>query len=242
MKIDRVILACDDNPLYQNFWQLVATAWTNMGIRPTLALVGDTKIDENFGDVVHIPSIDGISNGFITQVVRAFLPILFPNDVCLLSDIDMMPLNKNYFLKAANPVPDNFLLVYSADAYPTELRYPMCYLAAKGAIFQEILTVKEGNISLIIEGIKDWHSEGLGWNTDEVLLGRHIKAWQGFDNQMVLLNRGWSPLAKRRLDRARWFINPLFLYFNYYIDAHLPRPYDEKKLKRLMKYIESQKF
>lgn len=242
MKIDRVILACDDNPLYQNFWQLVAKAWTIMGVRPTLALVGDTEIDESFGDVVRIPSIDGIPNSFITQVVRAFLPILFPNDVCLISDIDMLPLNKDYFFNAAKPVPDNFLLVYSADAYPNESRYPMCYLAAKGATFQDILTIKEANISLIIQSIKDWHSEGLGWNTDEILLARHIQAWQGFDNQMVLLNRGWSPFAKRRLDRARWFINPLSLYFNYYIDAHLPRPYDEKKLKPLIKCIETGKF
>ena len=62
------------------------------------------------------------------------------------------------------------------------------------------------------------------------------------DNQMVLLNRGWSPLAKRRLDRARWRINPFLLYFSYYIDAHLPRPYDEKKLKTLIKRIEMSKF
>ena len=56
MKIDRVILSSDTNPYYLDFWPIVAKAWVKMGIKPTLALVGNepVEIDESLGDIIRI--------------------------------------------------------------------------------------------------------------------------------------------------------------------------------------------
>lgn len=238
MKINRAILACDDNPLYQNFWPLAAKAWTNMGIRPTLALIGDSEADESCGDVVRIPTIEGIPNDFIAQVVRAFLPVLFPEDVCLLSDIDMLPMNKDYYTKSVEHIADDCIVIYSADAHKGKVHFPMCYIAGKGKLFHEILQVDRNDITSIKHLIELWYATGLGWSTDEVMLTKQITSWHGFPHKTVLLKRGgWKPWARRRIDRGKWQINPLLLLFNYYIDAHLPRPYDEIKLKQLIKRI-----
>ncbi len=242
MKIDRSILACDDNPLYQNFWPLAAKAWTNMNIQPTLAIVGDSVVDESCGDIIRIPSLEGIPNDFIAQVVRAFLPILFPDDVCLTSDIDMLPMNKGYYLKSVEHIDENALVIYSADAYKNTIRFPMCYIAGKGKLFQEILDIRQNDFLTIIKLIKAWYALELGWNTDEIMLTRQITSWVGFSEKTILLKRGgWKPWARRRLDRSQWNINPLLLSFNYYIDAHMPRPFDSNVLKPLIKRVEAGK-
>lgn len=227
MKIDRVILATNEQELYVRFWTPVARAWRKLtNYTPTLIQVGTGHVDETLGAIIKLEPIKGIPTFFSAQVARLFIPALFPEQVSLISDIDMLPLNGRYYQAQAEPVAEDSVLIYGADAHGG-LRYPMCYLAAKGAVFGEIVGLPAvPTLQDIQLKIQEWYGQGLGWHTDEVLFTRALHAWGGYPQKVVLRARGgWNPSADHQIDRANWNIDPQRLAEGYYIDAHLPRPY-----------------
>src|ERR1700737_349362 len=84
-RIDRVILGCDANPMYIEFWPMVARTWKEIvGVKPTLALIAPSSmvIDESLGDVIRFEPIPGIPTSFQAQVIRLLLPAYFEDEVC----------------------------------------------------------------------------------------------------------------------------------------------------------------
>ena len=227
LKLDRVILATDDNPDYIEFWPVVAKAWQEIvGIQPTLALIAhkDVEIDESLGDVIRFEPIEGVPTSFQAQTIRLLLPALYPDDVCILSDIDMIPLNKSYFVDSIQDCSEDSFVVYRDKAYHEhEEKYPMCYLAARGSTFQEIFRV--GNLREIRRKIQALHDFGLGWNTDELMLYHYLHAWKDFNERCIKLGHN----VEKRVDRSSWRHDCKLLRSGYYIDAHCPRPYSRFK-------------
>ena len=74
MKIDYVILSSDDNPLYKDFYDVVSKQWNKLGFKTYY--INITNIDEivktEFGVIHKIKSLDFVSTGFQSQVVRLF--------------------------------------------------------------------------------------------------------------------------------------------------------------------------
>lgn len=235
LKIDRVILSTDNNPNYIEFWPIVAKLWKDViGVKPTLALIADksVKIDDSLGDVIRFEPISGISNGSYAQCVRLLLPAYFENEVCIISDIDMLPLNKDYFVNSIKGIPDDCFVNYKNGCYERDgsfFKYPMCYNVAKGNIFKDIFGIN--HINDIPEIIRQWMGKGYGWNTDEIILHKSLQKWQHYKTRFIRLGH----LDKDRIDRYI-FIDPgqgewsfeyedQLLQNNFYVDAHCPRPY-----------------
>ncbi len=232
-KLDRVILATDANPMYLEFWPVAAKVWQQVtGLRPTLALVADSSvvIDETLGDVIRFEPIPGISTSLQAQVIRLLLPAFFPDDGCLLSDIDMIPLQKNYFINSVINVPDDFFVVYRNRAYnDQDNHYPMCYNAAKGRVFAEIFGVSGVNRAEIMANIRtiiiNWAQLKYGWGTDEMCLVCELEKWPNYANKCIKLNHSGGP----RVDRSRWKYDLRWLQLGGYIDSHMLRPYSQYK-------------
>lgn len=243
MKINRAIVSTNNNPDYYQCWPLVAKAWRNIGIEPTIAVIGDINIDHSLGTVIKFPEIDGIESSFISQVTRFLVPILFPNDVCIIGDIDMIPLSREYFNKTIESISNEDFVVYSSDAYQDCVRYPMCYLAGKGFNFSAIVNINKLDLTTYINEIKHLHSLGLGWDTDELYFTNKLINWKNTTTKKLhLLNRGWpNSIAEHRIDRIAWKININSLKSDTYIDAHLPRPLGDhtKSIKQIIIYVDS---
>lgn len=222
-KIDRVIVATDLHENYVEFWPLVAKTWERIvGIKPTLVFVAPAGaiIDETIGEVIRFEPIEGIPTAFQAQVLRLLIPAFFKDDFCLISDMDMIPLNYWYFVGSVARCGKNCFVVYRDKAYDPKLkRYPMCYNAARGAVFGEIFKVT--SMESIREIIKQWFSYDLGWSTDEQMLYRCLQQWQHFKTRCIRLGHD----VERRIDRIRWGFDSNLLKSNYYIDVHLLRPY-----------------
>ncbi|MEX0939863.1 MAG: hypothetical protein WDZ41_00710 [Candidatus Babeliales bacterium] len=171
LKIDRVILSTNDNPLYIQFWPLAARAWQEIvGVRPTLALIGNNEIpiDEQYGDVIRFTPIEGVPTSLYAQCVRLLLPCLFPADGCILADIDLIPLQKKFFIDKVTKISDDRFVIYKSRAYWFyKPRIYMCYNAAKGSTFQDIFGVT--SYEEIPEMIKQWAQLNIGWATDEIM-------------------------------------------------------------------------
>ena len=237
LELKRVILATNNNPLYIEFWPIVAPLWQAMGLRPTLALIAgeECPIDASIGDVIYFPPLPDVPESLHAQVVRLFLPILFPDEGCLISDIDMIPISRSYFQEWASDCPDNAFLVYrnKAPGYEGGGRYPMCYLAAKGSVFGSIFGITR--YEQIAELIRSWNRAGQGWNTDELMVYAYAKRWEAMGGNVVCLNHGVS----QRLDRSDWNIDFNTLDISKYIDCHAPRPYSayRESINRVIKAI-----
>ena len=237
LKIDRVILSSDTNPMYLDFWPLVGKAWKELiGIKPTLVLVAekDVIVDETIGDVIRFEPIKGISTAFQSQVIRLLIPIFFDNEVSIISDIDMLPLNRSYFINSILSIPEDRFVVYKDKAYAAGYKQlPMCYVAAKGSIFKEIFNVY--NLEDVRRTIVDWHKLGYGWNTDERMLYSCLLNWKFYHQRCVRLGHN----VEGRIDRSKWEYDIKALKSGNYIDAHLLRPYSKFKtqIDRLCRII-----
>jgi hypothetical protein len=236
MKIDRVIVASDENPLYTQFWPAVAESWSLLGIKPTLFLVSnDISVDESIGDVVRVKPLDGIPTSLQAQCVRLLAPTMFPEDVSVTSDIDMMPLSREYFVDTVADIKNDDFVIFSSDAYeniPNFPCFPICYNAALGSVFGEIFGFTMNEYE---EAMKKWQALGQGWTTDERVLYSQLKSWSGYDKRCTRLRRGWTPLATARVDRVHMQFDPRIMMARKYIDFHMLRPYDQ--YKEIIDYI-----
>lgn len=244
MKIDYAILSTNEKPLYKDFWPVVKPVWVDyIKIKPILIIISDVDEVVDHGDYIifKINQIKGVDTGLQSQIARMWITKFYPNEVCLISDIDMLPMNEDYFKKNIEDIDDNSLVIYSSDAYPEQKkRFPMCYNAAKGTTFSEILGLNEFDTFEIF--CRELVKRGEGWNTDELFFGEKIYSYYN-QNKIVKLKRGWdSGIANLRLDRIRWHHEPYdSKKVKEYIDSHLLRPYSTYKIKidKLIKELTS---
>lgn len=227
MHLDRVILATDAKPFYQDFLPLVARAWRDkLSVNTAVAFIGNhpPAVAERGIEIVPIAPVAGLDAGFQAQVVRLLLPVLYPQDVCLLADIDMLPLRRRYFTQSVRHVADDAFVVYRDGAYdPGSGRYPVCYNAGRGSTFREVFDAR--SVEDLRALMARWAAMRLGWNTDEMILYQTLHQWPAFAARCVRLGHH----VQRRIDRAWWKYSGIGVWFGRYIDAHLPRPYSDHR-------------
>jgi len=242
-KIDRVILSTNNNPMYKDFWPVVANAWTKLtGIRPTLAYItnGDEFIDETVGDVIRLKSIPGVPDWFYAQTIRLLLPVLFPAEISLISDIDMIPLQRDYFVESVRDVPEDHFVVYRDKAWGPKYpgRFAMCYNAGRGDVFRDLFGVPQAvDISILLEDIiptiiKRWWSYGLKWDTDEKVLYYRVLDFEKKCNRCTRLGHRTEGRIDRMKDGtplATFEYDTELLRQHKYIDCHSIRPYKQFK-------------
>lgn len=227
MKIKYAIVSSNNNKNYLDFWPIVKKLWVDLiGIKPILVLISDKDLVTDYGDsIIHeIKYIDGYDSGFLSQISRMYVTKYYNDDVCIISDIDMLPLSKTYFNDYLNEVPDNDIAILSSDAY-NYLRFPICYNAGNGQIFNDILDL-ECDFSEYAKRLKGFN---WGWDTDELYFAMKVNEYNE-KNRIHLFKRGWvSGIANDRIDRIRWSYDENKLKNGGYIDSHSLRPYNEFK-------------
>ena len=221
-QLQRAILAVDTHEKYQPYWPFAARAWKRLiGIKPTLFLVAppDFKVNEEVGEVIRFDPVPGIPTGFQAQVIRLLVPALFPDEICILSDVDMVPINKRYFTLSVKGVSEETMVVYKQ--MPCANEYAMCYVAGKGKLFGKLFGIHNPSFEAIREKIKEWWSLKLGWATDQRVLYKAVQDCVEF--RIKKLDHDYS----RRIDRAGWKYDENKI--RYYIDCHMSQPFNCKK-------------
>lgn len=226
MNIDYVIISSDDNPLYKDFYPVVAKRWFELGFKTYYVNITDKDevLENEYGIVHRIKSVNVGSTGFQSQVVRLFTSNFVEGNL-LMSDIDMLPINGDYFKQYLNELTEDNVIIYSGQPYGNVPYYPMCYVLSHSSNFKKYLNIENLKFEEYCKLLIDKYGEA--WNTDENFM---YDQFQTHIDKLSIKNRDFG----RRVDRGNWSYNSFGLKNGYYIDSHMLRPYSQYK-----KYIDN---
>ena len=238
MNLDYVIVSTDNNPFYDGYWEIVRDAWINVvGVKPILVVIGDYTFFDDYGDYIKLgyKKVDGIPTSFQSQISRLYATSTFIDKTFLISDLDMLPMSKSYFIDNSKNVDENNLIIYTSEVYGwvNQQRYAMCYNLGKGGTYNEILDL-ECSFEEFVHRLFSCNFSPL-WDTDELYLGKCVYEFENKENnknRITKLERGgWGEgYAAGRIDREYWGKYDFGkILEGFYIDSHLLRPYNENK-------------
>jgi len=229
MKIDRVILATNNNPIYSKQWNIVAPIWKNIfNINPTLVFYGSENdfLSNNFnleGYDYHIlnflPDFSEPNPDWVVTWSLFFTSSKYDEDICLLSGIDQIPTSRLFFEKLED-IDDNKFVVGFADAYQTynkdtlgyfntqtNVMYPSSHLVGKGKKFKEIFKIDEEwetEIKKVFNSKSRYHLNNKFysskmWGIDECYASEKISLYEN-NNDIEYFNIFWNYWHPRRID------------------------------------------
>ena len=242
MKIGRCLVASDPNPLYLDFFPLVHRAWRDVvGVKLDLILIAE-KIPEQYlayrDSIILFPPIEGVHTGFQAQCARVLLPQLVrleADEAVIISDIDMVPMNKRYYINSISKLTSDQFVVYRANVLREFSEIAICYNAALPETWGDLFG-KIGNLAEAAAKIKRWHDVssydgshgGAGWSTDQKLLFNAVEEFNP-DRITRLTDKqlGFARLDRKRMKSKLSLRQQVLVRGRYYSDCHMKRPYSE---------------
>jgi hypothetical protein len=239
MVVDKIIFASDDNPNYLDLWKYVSKMCKlTLGVTPVLFHITDEYSDfkqDEFGVVKKIKKHPEIPTSFQAQLYRLYGTKFFPNESCLISDIDMFTFNYKYFIEQVELYEPQDFIVYLSDAYDLSRpdtqqmwalnRVPMCYVLGLGSTFTKLIK-NECDFNEYVEKVLDLNFgyEFPIFHRDEIFLGKCISRNFGKVN-IIKLKRNIDNINNipGRINREDFYnFQYDFLYDKTYIDCHIP--------------------
>lgn len=212
----RSVVSTSLNPMYSFFLPITTALWKRMGFTPTVILVGSP---EEWANRVELQWTRRLGGEVYFQ--RPLTPNYLPNRAqfarlfayrqtyncnpwgdgvyLLMSDADMLPLNKDYFQQCTY-YPDRLSLYYG-NVYLPAPQYPICYMGGTVATWKELLDGVDQNV-LVEEAQKEPEPIKV-WCYDETWMGRRIQNWKGFAERTAIISRKGCP-PHDRIDRSKW--------------------------------------
>lgn len=224
MKIDYALVGSTTNPFYLDFWPIVSKIWKeNFNITPILGLIGgkDLQVSEEYGKVYKFNSINNYDDGILSQLVRLYLPKYLKGN-CIISDIDMIPLSKKYFIHDLERYTNNDFVVMSSH-HPQTIntnQYPMCYVVGNSDNYSKLFNLDNSWESFVSK------IPNIGWYTDQTYLYNAINENKDINYIFPKRENGFDI---NRIDRISWSYDCNKLKNDFYIDSHLLRPYNQYK-------------
>ena len=242
MKITKCLVACDLNDVYLDFYHLVRKYWKNVvGIDTVLILIAyeiPYKMNEFRDEIILFKPVDDIHTAFQAQCIRILYPCLLKNENIIISDMDLIPLNKKYYTENVKDFNDDSFIIYR-DVISEHKQYPICFCLANSKIWKDIFNIK--NEIDISDKLKLWYNmydkyqissaHSLSWACDQLQLFEYVNRWKNGKNVIKLKDEQTN---FKRLDRME--INniqnnlenyKLMIENETFSDFHLPRPLNQ---------------
>ncbi len=253
----KVILSCDDNPLYRDFWPVVSWAYEKMGFETHLAYVTKKETHDLTGNVTIFKPVPDVPEGNQGKFARFYLASTMGNDTCYIDDIDLFPLDLNFIVKKVARRPRGVLLCVGAEVYGYGGTYPISQMTAEGYVWKEFINPNDKTFAECVRSLKDkaWFDDRENINiwpehsaqredyyfSDERLIKRLI-----YENPVpkLELRRGYDDYLEATIDRAtfnkdknEWVYDRDKLKRSGYVNAHCVRPFNQELMQPLIDYI-----
>lgn len=177
MKLGSIVSAVNLNPHYMSFVPQFIRAWTTLFPQlDILVIVVADEMPEEFLPYAKylrlFPMPSEVSSVLAAQCIRLLWPrTLDTKDAVLITDIDMIPMNREYYVNNIKNVSNDTVVVYR-HGLPEELY--MCYVAAAPAVWRGMFGDDPAE-----EILTRWHSEANVWNKDQIELTKAFNTWTG---------------------------------------------------------------
>ena len=231
----KVLLSCDENPFYYDFWPYTKEVWVKrINIDPRLIVISKTKNSDSFDSegVMYVRELPEYPVHLQAQLARIYHTKYFPDEICLVSDIDMFPASPEFFNPAEIDLHCDKDTFYHLNPERREFgQLPLCYYCGYGSLYMKLfhdLSWPEF-VRKVVE--MDFNTDKFRftlpahlenkklWFSDEVFMFSQISE----KNIKIKLNS--ELIGSRRLDREGIVnFNFLKLLDGSIVDIHLPRP------------------
>ena len=164
----KVILSCDDNPIYSEFWPIVSWVYKKMGFDCHLAYVTkDTdKVNRarEHGEVTQFYPIDDVPTGNQAKMARFILASTLRGEECYIDDIDLFPLSKKFISEkydrwasyTLEGMYNDILLCVGGEVYHYNGCYPVSQMIGIGGdTFAKFINPKDLFYNDLIRSWKD---------------------------------------------------------------------------------------
>jgi hypothetical protein len=245
MKIDKILFSCDDGGNYLKLWKYVSKMCVeNLKVKPVLFHICDEEKDfehDEFGIIKKVKKLKHFKSSIQSQWYRIYGTSYFPNETCLISDIDMLTPNRDYFINQVSDYNDDAFIVYSSDIYNENLPYvkkmfcknrlPVCYYLAKGKLYTSVLEI-ESNFSNFLSKVLSYNFgyEVPYGDRDEIYCGHKIIEKEN-NIQVVKLKRNVKDIwdIPYRVEKKNFFnLKKKEIENKSTIDFHIPNNFVDK--------------
>jgi hypothetical protein len=244
--LDRIIVSCDDSEFSQ-YVPIVSKAWKKYFPECALSIAFLTERDQDdpfvekmrsWGDVHLFRPVPNIPLPNQAKVSRHILASQFGKEICMLEDIDTIPLQRKYYEDRISAREPNHVLAVGAEVFfntPHEGKFPMSTISAEGDTFKkfinpENLTYSELITSWVGKSIFD-HKEDISNSpyifSDESLIRALLSEWKesmithaprNVDIGNEWVDRSWWSIDKEKLEKEQYttcnFLRPFLQYYN----------------------------
>lgn len=211
MKLDVVLLSCNDNPEYYLFYPYVKEIWEKvLNCKCILLYVGiniPNELIKYKDDIILFKPLENVHTAFIAQTVRLLYPCIMNNydNGIMVGDIDSIPMNREYFLDKIKDVDNTKLIYYSHDPKIQSVKeHNMSFNVATSNVWAEIFSIN--SIDDIYNRLREWSNENknyhydgkyrskcVGYHYDQQVFYRYMMNWKNRETNMIVYN-----LSERR--------------------------------------------
>lgn len=228
MILEYVLTATNDNPLYIDFIPIFIKTWNKLypNVKVIIILIAN-EIPEKYlkyeDNIILFEPIDKIKTCFTSQIIRLFYPcILDSNDGILITDIDILPMNRTYFTQHIQDYDNDKFIYYRENVCFNEKQIALCYNVATSKIWKDVFNIN--NKEDVINKIKEIYLENNTWFVDQIILFKHIQNWKSNKISFICLNEKTTKF--KRLNRNKFHIKDIetIISNNTFTDYHCLRP------------------
>lgn len=258
--IDQIILSCNEDPIYREFWPLTARAYKKLlpDVNVHLAFLTNRTEDDpmvqemrKYGNVTLFRPVADIPEFGQAKMIRFILASEQGCDTCYVDDIDLIPLSKDFINDPVYRRPPNTLLCVGAEVYGWEGCCPVSQMTAEGHVWRQL--INKNNLSYH-DLIHSW--TGYFYDIREKINIDQVQTKDGFkddryfsderlirrllrENPVPIINikRGYDNFLDATIDRAtvnsktnKWDWNRQKLFGGGYVNVHGARPVSAFKM------------
>lgn len=199
MKLDCVLTAVNDNPLYIEFIPIFIKTWNKLypGVDVKIILISNKIPDEYMqykDNIILFEPLDNVLTSFTSQLIRLLYPCIlnYENGV-MITDMDILPMNKTYYTEYIKDIDNSKFVYYRGDICGDDKQLAMCYNVSTPNVWKEIFNIHSvEDIKKLIQLISDNNiiREGhgnVGWDIDQRFLYLRVMEWKNKTNNVVFL-------------------------------------------------------
>lgn len=238
---DRIVVSSDDSPTFLNFWPCVSQAWQKFfDVKPTLALVTNRSSDDllfeklkRYGDVYPVPYVEGIPVPNQAKIARFLVASKMGDEVCMIEDIDTVPLQSEFFKIRLQQRQPNKILAIGHEVFINTVnagKFPISNITTEGYNFKKLFNpldleheqLVRSFVGLnVVDHKEDISNHASSFSDESIVRGLIHK--HNLHHMIQKVERGVN-IHSDWIDRSWWNVDPVKLKGGGYVICNFLRP------------------